>query len=204
MERVDLTPWVERARAGDEGAFERIVAATWASSVALARVLLAEEHRDAEDAVQEAYCQAWQALPGLRSPAAFRSWLRRITVREAARCRRRASAATLGASDTADSSSTPDLGERLPPQAPNQQDGDVARALARLPERQRAVLYLGEIEGLTDAEVAASLGIRRSTVRVHRQRGRRRLRELLDGGRNVTDEPAREGKRREGSFGYEG
>jgi len=170
MERDGLTLWVERARAGDEDAFERIVAATWASSVALARVVLAEQHRDAEDAVQEAYCQVWLALPRLRSSSAFRAWLRRITVREAGRFRRRAVAGS------------PGTDESLLQQAPNQRDGDVAKALARLPERQRAVLYLGEIEGLTDAEVAESLGIRRSTVRVHRQRGRNRLRKLLDGG----------------------
>jgi RNA polymerase sigma-70 factor (ECF subfamily) len=65
---------------------------------------------------------------------------------------------------------------------PNQIDGDLVRALSQLSPRQRAVLHLGEIEGLTDEEVATTLGLRPATVRVHRQRGRQRLRQILEGG----------------------
>lgn len=168
MEQEILSEWVEQARAGDEDAFGRIVAAHWSPLVALARTVLADQSQDAEDVVQEAFCQAWKALPELRSPGAFLAWMRRITLREAGRWRRRVRPRVVEESSLL--------------QAPNQIDGDVAKALARLSKRQRAVLFLGEIEGVSDLEIGETLGIRPATVRVHRQRARDRLRQLLQEG----------------------
>lgn len=168
MEQEVLNEWVERARAGDEVAFGRLVSATWPHLVALARTALAGHCHDAEDVVQEAFCQAWKALPELRSAGAFLVWIRRITLREAGRWHRRYRPRVVEESSLL--------------QAPNQVDGDVAKALARLSKRQRAVLFLGEIEGVSDAEISETLGIRPATVRVHRQRARERLRRLLNEG----------------------
>ena len=52
---------------------------------------------------------------------------------------------------------------------------DVHRLLVKLAPRQRAVLHLTVIEGLSDSEIAEALGISSSSVRVHRLRGRRQL-----------------------------
>ena len=54
--------------------------------------------------------------------------------------------------------------------------GQVWAALARLPRRQRAVLVLRYYEHLTDAEIAAVLGVRRVTVRSQASRGLEKLR----------------------------
>ncbi|MDD2545778.1 MAG: sigma-70 family RNA polymerase sigma factor [Burkholderiaceae bacterium] len=58
---------------------------------------------------------------------------------------------------------------------------DLARALAQLPEEQRAVLLLVGLEGLGYAEVAATLDIPIGTVMSRLARGRERLRHLLAG-----------------------
>ena len=52
---------------------------------------------------------------------------------------------------------------------------DIDRALARLPEKQRRVFVLKEIEGLEQAEIAAALGIPVGTVKSLMFRAVRRL-----------------------------
>jgi len=58
---------------------------------------------------------------------------------------------------------------------------DLAAALARLPEEQRAVLLLVALEEMSYDEIASTLGIPVGTVMSRLSRGRERLRLLLDG-----------------------
>ena len=58
----------------------------------------------------------------------------------------------------------------------------VWQVLSRLPPRQRAVLHLTAVEGMTDAEIGVVLGIAPASVRVHRRRARMKVEKLL--GRN--------------------
>jgi RNA polymerase sigma-70 factor, ECF subfamily len=68
------------------------------------------------------------------------------------------------------------------------QSDKVARALARLDERQQEVLVLAAGPGLTYEEIARALGIPVGTVRSRIARGRRHLRELLDAGERIDSE----------------
>jgi len=52
-------------------------------------------------------------------------------------------------------------------------------AVARLPERARAVFLLHDVEGYDHAEVAAMLGVAEGTVRAHLHHARAMLREAL-------------------------
>jgi RNA polymerase sigma-70 factor (ECF subfamily) len=65
---------VARAREGDAGAFDQLVARHQAAAyrAALAALRNAE---DAEDATQDALLRAWRRLPAFRGEAAFRTWL---------------------------------------------------------------------------------------------------------------------------------
>ena len=60
----------------------------------------------------------------------------------------------------------------------------VRRALSALPERQREVLHLKEIEGYPTREIAAMLGCDEAQVRVILSRGRMALRGILQKMRN--------------------
>ena len=62
--------------------------------------------------------------------------------------------------------------------APTSARVDVTRLLAGLSSHQRAALYLSSIEGMSDREAALALGMRPATVRVHRHRALKRLRQL--------------------------
>ena len=58
-------------------------------------------------------------------------------------------------------------------------DATVAQMFAELKPRERALLWLAYVEGESHEEIAASLGVRPSGVRVLLFRARRRLRDLL-------------------------
>jgi RNA polymerase sigma-70 factor, ECF subfamily len=57
---------------------------------------------------------------------------------------------------------------------------ELTRALANLPDRQRAAVVLHHAADLPVKEVAATLGVTSAAVRMNLTRGRRRLRELLE------------------------
>jgi len=62
--------------------------------------------------------------------------------------------------------------------------GAVARAVRTLPERQRVVFAMCHLDDRSSAEVAAALGLKESTVRVHLFRAVRKLRATLEGWRH--------------------
>jgi len=73
----DINDCVYRAQAGDPGAFEEIVRRFQATAFSLAFAALGDSHL-AEDAVQEAFVEAYRKLGSLRAPEAFTTWFRRI------------------------------------------------------------------------------------------------------------------------------
>jgi RNA polymerase sigma factor (sigma-70 family) len=101
-------------------------------------------------------------LRALREPDALRGWARRIAVREAVRHAQRARAD--GARARADELAS-ELGD--PAIAP-----DVRAVLARLAPEQRAILVLRDLEGLSEDEAAAQLGVAKGTVKSRLSRAR--------------------------------
>jgi len=156
------------AQRGDQEAFGGLVERYWPEMVALARTVLAG-NAEAEDLVQEAFVHAWQRLGSLRRPESFPAWMRRIVVRRCLRWARR-------------NPPREELRDAAAP-GPGEERLDVPRVLAALAPRQRAVVYLTEVEGWTDREAARILGLLPATVRVHRFRALKRLRALLGGER---------------------
>jgi RNA polymerase sigma-70 factor (ECF subfamily) len=113
----------------------------------------------ADDAAQEALVQVFRDLRTLREPEALRGWARRIAAREAVRHAQRARAD--GARESGGAAAE-ELGSepRDPAVAP-----DVRAVLARLAPEQRAILVLRDLEGLSEEEAAAQLGVARGTVK---------------------------------------
>ena len=158
---------VRRASRGDQAAFGLLVESHWDRLVRLARSVTGET--DAEDAVQDGLIRAWRKLSQLTRPEAFGSWLGRIVVRV---CLRRARSSPMRVTSLEES--------MVPPSNPAPEAAlDVGRLLASLPPRQRAVMHLTVVEGLTDSEIAPLLGITSSSVRAHRHRARLGLERLL-------------------------
>lgn len=145
----------------------------------LALRLLADQ-AEAEDVTQEAMLRLWRIAGDWQGGGAQPStWLHRVTVNLATdRLRRRRSVALDAVEEPADPG--PGAVDVLIG-ADRQQALDAALAL--LPERQRAAVVLRHLEGFTNPEIAATLGIGVEAVESLTARGKRRLAELLSGRR---------------------
>src|SRR5215218_1933173 len=73
---------LERLRAGDEAAFERLVREQTPILLRVARRLLHSED-EARDAVQDAFVSAFRALPNFRGDSRLGTWIYRIAVNAA-------------------------------------------------------------------------------------------------------------------------
>ena len=141
--------------------------------LATARHVLGRAGREeAEDAVQDALIAAWStdALPH----GDVGAWLRAIAVRKALDGRRRSRRLA----------EEPLPLEREPPVTGKDALAGLAleRAFRSLAAGDRAVLVLVEVEGLSMAEAARSLGTTTMALKWRAVRARRRLRALLTGG----------------------
>ncbi|MCA1630571.1 MAG: sigma-70 family RNA polymerase sigma factor [Acidobacteria bacterium] len=171
-ERADpLAALVARARAGDSLAFERIMLATEQRVVSVAWRLLGNRE-DARDAAQEVYLRVFKYLDRFRAGEDFQGWLYRITVNVCHDLARKRRAGAVGQLDDLD----PDRGRAAfeSPRGGADAEGEtlraqqlalVRRALATLPEKERAALVLRDLEGLSTEETARALGSRPVTVR---------------------------------------
>ena len=153
-----------QARNGDSVAFGEIVETLWDPLVRMARSVLAAHHDDAEDVVQDSLVVAWNKIGNLRRAEAVQSWLTQIVVRRCFRQLKRPRPQELP-----ELSTTPTPEPLL----------DIESLLQRLSPRQRAVIHLGALYGFDDKEIGDLLGMMPTTVRVHRLRGRRKLKTML-------------------------
>ena len=166
--RADLPSLVMAARRGDKGAFGTVVETCWDDLVRFARSIVGDA--DAEDIVQECLVHAWRELPRLKDADRFRPWITTAVFRRCLRWKRwwwwrRREPLADPAPDTR--ATSPD--DRL----------DIARLLGRLTRRQRAVLHLTVVEGMSDTEIARALSMTPGTVRAHRRRARESLGSIL-------------------------
>lgn len=172
---TDECAWVRAAVAGDTAAYERIYHRHAPRLYAVLWRLCGGHAARAEDALQEAFLQAWRALPGFRFDSSLGTWLHRLGV-NAALMELRANAAR----DAGDSGEKGwDLLAAVP--AVDRCAGtslDLERALETLPPRARAVLVLHDIEGWKHQEIADQLqmAVGSSKAQLHRARGLLRAR----------------------------
>ncbi|MCE7081498.1 RNA polymerase sigma factor SigM [Streptomyces sp. ST2-7A] len=173
--------------AGDPDAFAELVRRHRDRLWAVALRTLGDRE-EAADALQDAFVSAHRAAPSFQGRSAVTTWLHRIVVNACLdRLRRARSRRT---------SPLPEperLETLLEPQEPASipaERGEVrrelARALARLPEEQRAALVLVDLQGYPVAEAAELLGAPVGTVKSRCARGRARLLPLL---RHLREDP---------------
>ena len=168
---ADETTVVICAMRGDDEAYAELVRRRQSSVRGLLR-RLCRDPALADDLAQQVFLTAWRTLSGLKAPAAFGAWLRRLTVNRwlmDARVRREAPLPE-AALESLDEAREAPLGERL----------DLDRALAQLPRDVRVCIVLAYVERMSHAEISAATGLALGTVKSHISRGSARLRTLLD------------------------
>jgi RNA polymerase sigma factor (sigma-70 family) len=166
----------ERARRGDERAFEELVRA-YQGLAFRAAYLLTGSAADAEEAVQVGFIKAWAALGRFRRGAEFRPWLLRIVANEAHNRRRSAqrrdSLALRAAAADASGGAVPS------PEATavdHEMREELLDAVNRLDEKDRDVLACRYFLELSEQETAEVLGVRHGTVKSRTARALERLR----------------------------
>jgi len=153
-----------------------------------ARSILKDD-AEAEDAVQESYLLAYQAMGDFRGGAKLSTWLLRIVVNEAiGRVRKRSRRAELIQLDGTIDPESDTAEENMSDASPEQPEHAALRAETRrlleakidlLPDAFRTVFVLRAVEELTVEEAADCLGIPPATVRTRYFRAKGLLRESL-------------------------
>ena len=116
----------------------------------------------ADDLVQETFVRAWQALQTGDAPDAPEAWLRRIAVRLYLNTRRGGFARRVVRWCDEAMHGVPDP---APPEPEPTFEAALARALARLSERERAAFVLRHIDDRSTRETADALGVSDGTVK---------------------------------------
>jgi RNA polymerase sigma factor (sigma-70 family) len=161
---------VERAVAGDEIAFARIVAAHHQDMARIA-FFVCGDLDIAEDAEQSAWAVAYRRLKDLRDPDRLRPWLMSIAANEArqiTRSRRRRTVRELHVVDPMQALDS-DRAALL----------DLADALSRLDPKDRVIVGMRFIGGFDSADIGRAIGMTASNVRVRLHRSLERLRKDL-------------------------
>lgn len=148
-------------------------------------------HHDALDAVQEILLKLMAALPKFQGRSRFGTWLYRLaanTCLDIRRKRGRTSAESLdntlehspGAAVTFLDQHDIDNPDAYVEQQYREQL--VRAALEKLPESQRRLLELRDLEDLSNSQVASILGIEVGALKARLHRARQALKRTLDGG----------------------
>jgi RNA polymerase sigma-70 factor (ECF subfamily) len=160
------------AQRGSTDAFGALVRKHQERAYAVARGIVLN-HEDAEDVVQDAFLHAFRALERFRPEQPFGAWLHRIVANAALDLTRRRKVRDADELHDVHPSRFRDPGER------RDLRDRLAAAMATLPERQRAVLVLHDVEGYKHAEIGAMLEIPEGTARSDLHHARQTMRQAL-------------------------
>jgi len=183
---------LERLRGGDEEAFLLLVARHQASMLRLARSFVASS-AVAEEVVQDTWLGVLRGIDRFAGRSTFKTWLLRILVNRAKSTgvREGRSIAIGDAGPAVDGARFDAAGAWMAPPQHWIEDSDdrlaaesvadeLRAALEGLPGRQREVVLLRDVDGLSSEEVCEVLDISEGNQRVLLHRGRSRLRQALE------------------------
>jgi RNA polymerase sigma-70 factor, ECF subfamily len=172
-------PWeadlVDAAQRGERAAFDALVRRYMRRAFTVAYRLLGSRP-DAEDVLQDAFIAALTKLDTFDRHRPFGPWLLRIVANRSVNLRK-------GLAVRRTEPMPPDVASRAPSPFDeaerSQMRAELERALAQLPEQQRWILELFELDGFTGPEIAEMLDLSSGTVRWHLHQARHRLRAVL-------------------------
>lgn len=183
---------LDRLRAGDEKAFVILVKRHHEAMLRLAASFV-PSLAVAEEVVQDTWLGVLRGLGGFEGRSSFRTWLFRILVNRARTtgARERRTVAIGDAGPAVEASRFSETGQwQSPPEqwVEDAEDrlqagklaGRIRSVIGELPDRQRAVVTLRDVEGLSSGDVCQVLDISEANQRVLLHRGRSRVRQVLE------------------------
>ena len=174
-EMADEPALVARVKRGETAAYDTLVRRYLRRAYAVANRMVGND-ADAEDVVQDAFLRALNKIEQCAPGRTFGPWFFRVLITQALNHRRsRKVRTTEELSETMHGS-----GERADAATERNELRDrFAAALAELPEMQRTIVQLSDVEGYGSTELATMLDMPAGTVRWHLHQARRTLRESL-------------------------
>lgn len=168
---------IKRARAGEAHAFRQLVEEYAELTGRLAETFLGDR-RAAEDALQEAWLDAWRALGRFKPDKPFRPWICKLV---ANRCRMalRRGHFQLVPLDSLDLYALPAVEDATGPVLQAETRAELREALAGLSPENRQVLELRFFVGLEVNEIAEITGLPAGTVKSKLHRSLEKLRKYL-------------------------
>ena len=186
MTREEEARLVREIRAGDGDAFETLVRENQTRVHNLALRMTGSEE-DAQDIAQETFLKAWRTMGKYRGECSLGSWLYRIasnlSIDLLRKNKRQQREKIVSLEDNGEDGRTlelPDLREE--PQTILEREENrraVWACLEKLPEEQRLILVLRDVNGLSYEEIGASMGLEMGTVKSRIFRAREKLANLL-------------------------
>jgi RNA polymerase sigma-70 factor (ECF subfamily) len=179
--------WIREFQSGREQGFNRLVLKHKDRVYGLCLRLLSGDVGEAEDAAQEAFVRGYKGLKEFRMEAKFSSWMYRIAVnvcknKLTSRSWREArQSVALDAADSADGAYVAGASAPSPAQELDAKKRRIRieAAIARLPDEQRELVVLRDVEGRSYEEIAETTGLNPGTLKSRLNRGRGQLREWL-------------------------
>ena len=179
---------VEVAQRGDVASFNELVRLFEGRVYTLCYRMLGDAD-SAADAAQDAFLAAFRNLRSFRG-GSFRSWMLRIatnTCYDVLRIRKRRPSVSLDIDADGETESSPlqiaDTAESPDDFAQRRElAAAIQQGLTELPDEQRIVLILSDIQGLAYEEIAQITNSNLGTIKSRLSRGRARLRDVLKAG----------------------
>ncbi len=176
------TELLERSRAGDTQAFDRLVQEHYVLAYNTAYRLLGTVDQ-AEDATLESFTRAYRSLDRFRGEASFSTWLYRIVTNVCLDQLRGAAQAP----DSLEEGGPEDRPREVPDESANpaevalqrRRQQTVHQALQQLSSPHRIVLVLYDLNGFSYEEVGRVLGVPVGTVKSRLNRARHALKQEL-------------------------
>ncbi len=173
------TPLAARARGGDAEAFGELVRQCYQQIHRWALVHTGDPD-DADDVTQEVLIRLQRGIRRFRAQARFTTWLFQVTRNAALELHRKREARNrMHMRLQRDGHSDDDSGSTLEPSSESGISRLVKDFLTALPQRQREVFDLVDLQGLKPLEVSQMLDMNPATVRAHLFRARRALRSRI-------------------------
>lgn len=175
-----LCPYVERAKAGDEKAFEYLYHATYE----MARVFVSNfcnNQSEVDDIIQEIYLEVYRFLPSLKDNMAFCAWHRQIVYHCCLKSVRKQKEASIGDEKIQHIKNLLEQGEQ--PQdivLKDEKKQILHECIQRLPEKQRAAIILNVLQQLKMKEVGEILGCNENAVKNLLFHGRKNLKKQIE------------------------
>ncbi len=178
---------LSRAKKGDADAFALLLKKSERTVYNLAYRMCGNEE-DALDISQEAYLRAWKSLSRFEGTCSFASWMytltRNVCIDHAKKEQKLKTAPLTYEDQDGDESDIPlpdTEGEQPEHVYEKKERAEAVRAaIAKLPELQREVLMLYDIEGFSYSEISGMLCIDEGTVKSRLWRARKNIKKLFE------------------------